>query len=464
MNCVIGLDIGTTVMKCCILSQEGEIVVSDNLNNHYKRRAGDIVEFNAEERYDDICKLIQSVVAQKPKNSVIAGLCIAGASGNALLLDAEKKPLMNAVSWLDQRAASVYSGLIPFSADEVFNICGWPLIGSFPLSFFAWMKENETDIYNTAGYYATDFVYYNHRLTGNWVIDASTATNFYLADQANQKYHQPFLDFLSIDKHNLPELINSGTIIGCITAAASEKTLLPEGTPVIAGSFDHPAAARGAGILESGDILLSCGTSWVLFFPINDRKKAIKNGMLVDPFLHPSGPWGAMASFTAIGITIDEYLNLLFNNDPNRFAKFDEAVIDSFNAEGACDFDLLQRNIAPELYVKNLLEVHSLSSVCRAIMENMATLLCQKISLLKQEGFEPQKFLMTGGFSKSRIWPRVLANSLSLPVQLVTDISTGCVGACILAGMGIGWWENEKEGFNRLKIRVKTVLPQKTKI
>ena len=108
-----------------------------------------------------------------------------------------------------------------------------------------------------------------------------------------------------------PRSAPSGTALGALTARAAADTGLPPDTLVVLGAFDHPCAARGTGTLEPGDLLLSCGTSWVGFYPLRDRALAVAQKLLVDPFLQPAGPWGAMFALTAIGATIDEYLDRL---------------------------------------------------------------------------------------------------------------------------------------------------------
>jgi sugar (pentulose or hexulose) kinase len=461
---VIGLDIGTTAIKCVLLSEEGKVIASASVENQYFESHGGRVEFDAAERFESICELINSMAGKKAGDTVISGLCISGASGNALLLDANKQPLMNAVSWLDQRAALTYSELVPFSPNYVFNVCGWPLTGSFPLSFFAWMKNKETVLYNKAHYYATDFIFYNYKLSGNWLIDISTATNFYLIEQASRRYHQPFLDFLDVEERQLPEIVNSGSILGYITEEASKRIQLPEGTPVIGGSFDHPAAARGTGVLCEGDMLLSCGTSWVLFTPVSDREKALSNQMLVDSFLQPEGPWGGMMSFTAIGKTIDSYINLLFPDTADRFAEFDEAVMASYNLPETCEFNLLQQECTHQNYIDNLLTQYGLPCVCRSITDNLASHIQQKVGSLKKEGLDIRNLLMVGGFSESKVWPQLLANRLNIPIHLTDGAYAGCLGACILAGIGIGWWKNEQEGYDHLHLAPRIILPDKVAV
>lgn len=465
MNCFIGLDLGTSAYKCILISESGAILAHSVAKNSFLHPTPERVEFDVDERYKQICNLIRSVLNNNYSDINVLAICITGASGNALMLDKQKRALVNAVSWMDLRAEATYEeDLVPFKSEYVYSVTGWPKIGSFPLTYFSWMKVNEPEIYNSAEFLATDFIYFNYRLSGSWVHDTSTATNFYLQEQVDLKYHQPFLNFFGIEHDRLPKIVKSGEPIGKITLQASKETGLHESTIVVAGSFDHPSAARGTGMTEIGDLLLSCGTSWVGFFPVTSREKAMELNMLIDPFLSPEGSWGAMFSFSGIGNTLNQYINLLFDGSPDRFAKFDEAAMNSLEAENEFYFDLLQKDLSPKEYLSEKLKSHSIPNICRSIMESMAYLMSSKINYFKDNGMTINNITMVGGFSESQVWPQILSDIIGLPVRLIHGEFAGCFGASILAGIGIGLFRNESDGFNKLNIKYITLKPNSVKI
>lgn len=461
MNCIIGLDIGTSAMKCILISENGKIIAYAKEKNSLIYPSPGRIEFNADERYDQLCRLIKSVMQYQPKYSKVTAVSLSGASGNSLLLNHDKKPVGNAISWQDGRAESSYPELLkPFSSEYIHSVCGWPKLGSFPLTCFSWIKANEPEKYSSAGYCATDFIYFNYRLSGTWTIDASTATNFYLQEQAEMKYHQPFLDFLDIKKENLPEIVQSGEQIGSITDKASQETNLPEGTPVIAGAFDHPAAARGAGMIKVGDLLLSCGTSWVGFLPVDCRDKMLAEEMLIDPFLAPEGPWGAMFSFKSTGTVLNRYIALLFPDSHDCYKKFDEAVLAYTPGANKPLFNLLQEEHSPEKYISIIQKDFGIPEISMAIMESMAKMMNEKIENLRIAGMDINHVTMVGGFSESKIWPRIIAGILRMPVKLIHGEFAGCLGAAILAGIGAGIFKNESDGFRKLNIKPDKVYPK----
>jgi sugar (pentulose or hexulose) kinase len=176
---------------------------------------------------------------------------MASASGNTLLLDKDMRPVMKVISWTDERVTDEMQRVYPDAEPQaVHETVGWPFIPSFPLAHLAWFRLNEPEAYKTCGRVCMSTDYVNYRLTGEWGIDTSTATTFYLQDQKKMIWNKEFLDMLELDEAKLPPLYKSVTVLGRLDKSAAEATGLIEGTPVVLGAFDHPCAARGTGILS----------------------------------------------------------------------------------------------------------------------------------------------------------------------------------------------------------------------
>jgi xylulokinase len=77
-------------------------------------------------------------------------------------------------------------------------------------------------------------------------------------------YDDSLFELAGLERHMLPELVPTGSILGGMTpAAAAELGLLP-GTPVVAGTGDLHSAAVGSGAVEDFDGHLYIGTSsWI---------------------------------------------------------------------------------------------------------------------------------------------------------------------------------------------------------
>ncbi len=461
MKFLAGIDLGTTALKGVVVDSEGHIHSAKIIPTQYEYLTGNRVEFSPEEFYQKFCFLIRELLTSLPPSSIVEAISLSGATGNTLLLDTDGKPMLNAISWLDKRPvdfSSAYPGIDP---EEVHTITGWPYLGIFPLAHLAWLKQHQRGVFRSAAHYVLNITYLYYRLTKRMAMDHSTATTFYLQDQVNRTWHQPFLDALGISKSQLPELLPSATVIGNISERAAGETGLSPDTKVVLGSFDHPAAARGTGVLQEGSLLLSCGTSWVGFHPVNDRSAGIDHQMLIDPFLSPAGPWGIMFSIPGIGQTIDHLIDHFLEKD-ERGQKYDLFNLAAARSPAGANETTLNILKPGEEIVEDIQKSKGelrRDDLFRAIMESTVYEMKHRMEQYEQGGHRVNTLTMVGGPAKSPVWTQITADITGHPVQLLNGQIAGALGSAIMAGIGAGWFRNEAEGFSKIGGKVTTVHP-----
>lgn len=434
---LIGLDLGTSVIKGVLMTTDGRILKEALRENQLLQPRDGWVELDPEQHYRNVCGVIRELAAGAP--SEIAALAMAAASGNTVLTDAEGRPLRAIVNWMDRRAEGVtLAPLAGLTSESVAQVSGWPCVTSFPLAQLAWLKDQEPETYRAAAHYGMDTDWLLYRLTGLWRMDTSTATTSHLLDQLHGVFHQPFLKRLEIQGACLSPLIGSGVAVGLLTAQARQDTGLGPETQVVSGCFDHPAAARAAGVLRPGQLMLSCGTSWVGFVPHAAREDILKAKLLCDPFLSETGgPWAGMFSVPCVGRTIDGYVtHLIAPDEADKMRVFDERAASAKPGAGGLRIDL--REPPPRALQA------SRENVARAVMEGAARLLNEKLVEARAFGFRFERAVMVGGPSRSPVWPGIVAEITGLEVTSA-DRSAGARGAAILAGMGAGVYSDERE-------------------
>jgi xylulokinase len=451
---LIGLDVGTSAVKGVLISSEGDQLAHGHRATRLLSPRPGFVEIEPEEHYRSVCNLIGELASRAPAGARIRAVSMAFASGNTLLLDEQDRPLINIISWMDKRADGKIKEIYPdLDQEGVHGIVGWPLPdGWFPLSHLGWLKKHQPEIYRRAHRYCMNSDWLMYRLTGRWGMDYSTASTFYLIDQLNYRWHRPYLEMLEIPEQAISTLGASGSVLGPLRQHAAEDTGLGPGTLVVLGAFDHPCAARGTGFTRTGDLLFSCGTSWVGFYPIGDRNLGIAQGMLVDPFLSPRGPWATLFSFTEIGRLIDRYVDRHFMQagmDPRqKFELFNRSARNAAPGAGGLFID-------PYVPVKDIPAAavdlpggHSKADIARAIMEGPAFRIRRHIELLDGAGIKADRIAMVGGPSESPVWPGIVAEITGLELKLINGQTAGAVGAAILAAVGAGLFRDEREAFS----------------
>lgn len=427
--CLIGLDLGTSSIKGVLTDAGGAVLAESGAQTRLLFPREGWVEVDPEQLYRNICRIVRELVAQAPGD--VAGLAMAAASGNTLLADAAGRPVTNIINWMDRRAElSPPAALAGLTSDEVAQVAGWPCVSSFPLAHLSWLSENDPERYRAAAHVGMDTDWVLHRLTGNWLMDHSTATTFHLQEQTSGTYYEPFLKRLGLSRERLSVLTGAGVVAGTVTRQAAGETGLGPQTKIVTGCFDHPAAARAVGVLEQGQLMLSCGTSWVGFAPHRNRQALLDAKMLCDPFLSEgAGVWGGMFSVPCIGRTIDWYVeNVIAPGESDKLWIFDEAAAQAEPGAGGVRIDLRE----PPRPIQA-----SRANLSRAVMEGAARLLSGKLRELKAQGFIYDHAVMVGGPSRSRIWPAIVADVTGLEVT-VAGRSAGARGAALLAGVGAG--------------------------
>jgi len=433
--CLIGLDLGTSAIKGVLMDQSGSVLAEAGANTCLLYPREGWVEADPEQHYRNVCGIIRKLAEAAPGE--VVALAMAAASGNTLLTDAAGTPLTNIINWMDRRAELCPpAALAGLTSEEVAQISGWPCVASFPLAHLAWLRENDPVRYKAAAHYGMDTDWLMYRLTGQWRMDHSTATTFHLQEQTSGTYYGPFLKRLDIPVEKLSALTRSGVPVGALTAQALRDTGLAGRTTVVAGCFDHPAAARAVGVLSPGQLMLSCGTSWVGFAPHHNRQTILDAHLLCDPFLSAShGVWGGMFSVPAIGPTIDWYVeNVIAPGEQDRMRIFDDSAAQASPGAGGLSIDLRK---PPQRVAAGR------ANVSRAVMEGAARLLNEKVMELKAYGFRYDRAVMVGGPAKSPVWPQIVAEMTGIEVT-VGGRSEGARGAALLAGIGIGLYRDER--------------------
>jgi xylulokinase len=154
-----------------------------------------------------------------------------------ILGDKDGKPLMNAIVWLDNRAAKEAEDIKEkFGNKVVYDVTGQPEItATWPASKLIWVKENLPDVFEKTEkiFLLEDYILY--RLTGAFVTEHTLQSSSLYFDIRNKCWWKEMLDFIGIDEGKLPKLCESSTVVGEY-----------KGVKVVTGAMDQIAGRRQA--------------------------------------------------------------------------------------------------------------------------------------------------------------------------------------------------------------------------
>ena len=448
-NYLIGLDIGTSSIKGVLIAADGSERFTGRQEFVYDRADGR-VEIPAD-RYIDACfALLRQLSALLPADACLAGVSAASASGNLLLLGADGAPSTPILNWQDCRAADEVDAVLPdLDLDAYYRSTGWAFDKkTFPLAALCWYSVHEPQKLKEASMVVMSTEYLNYRLTGKWGIGTSAGTPFYLIDQQSGAYRTDILEKLGIPETKLPPVRPTGTVLGTVTEAASAACGLPVGTPIVLGTFDHPSAARGVGVVREGQLLLSCGTSWVGFYPINDRARVQAAGMLTDPFLSErGGPWAGMISLASVSGNLDAYVRRFIANEGDIYGELNALAAQSEPGAGGLRINPIEE--PDESYIRTFPR----TQIARAIMEGIVRLLADRIAEIGKSGIRTTEAVMVGGPSERPLWSHLIAAQTGLTVRVMHGAFAGAIGAAMLSGIAAGLYRDETEALDSLRER-----------
>ncbi len=446
---VIGLDIGTSSVKGVLLAADGSgEQIADRRSFRYTTRSDRSMEITADRYLGAVCTLLRSLASSVPKDGKLAAVSMASASGNTVLLDQSSMPLTPIFNWQDRRATDEPGRIlgVDFDPEAYYISTGWGFDGqTFPLAHLAWLACHEPEKLASAAYVGMSTEYLCRVLTDTWGISTSAGTPFYLIDQMTGAYRLDILDRYDIPESKLPPVVPVGSEIGRVTRRGAARSGLPAGTPVIAGTFDHPSAARGVGVLNEGQMLLSCGTSWVGFYPIGDRKKLERHHLLIDPFLSASGgPWAGMTSLASVVTKIGGAVNTYLDNTATCFRTLEKEARKSEPGAGGLVITLTDADDPEQIAASPR------PHIARAIMECVARMLKADTDRLSSAGIRADSAVMVGGPSANPFWTTVIEEITGIRTEIRHGAFAGARGAAIVAGIGAGIWKDEAEALSVL--------------
>ena len=263
----IGIDVGTGGVRALAVTETGQIVGRSSVafDSAILVPQEGRHEQPPEAWWQAVCRATSTLVGRLAAYNVppeaLAGVSVDGTSGTIVPLDIRGEPLRPAMMYNDPRS-TVEAEELNRAAGDFCDRLGYRFKSSFALAKIAWLKNNEPAVFDKAALFAHQADYIIGKLTGRFgVSDYSNAlkTGYDLIDECWPDW---------IDRHlnvtdRFPQVVAPGTKISTVSAAASAKTGLRQGLPVVTGASDGTAACLASGAGHPGDYNTTLGTTLV---------------------------------------------------------------------------------------------------------------------------------------------------------------------------------------------------------
>jgi xylulokinase len=271
-------------------------------------------------------------------------------------------------------------------------------------------------------------------------------------------WDQRLIDFAGARRDQLSPVQPSGYAVGPLLEQASQATGLRQEVLVVNGAHDQYCAAVGAGVTRPGQVLLSCGTAWVVLAVPEDKDAALEGGLAVSHHAM-QGRWGALRSMGGVGTSFEWLLDNVWGRvvgsgaQQELYGAVNRAI--SGSPPGARDLLFVPLSGGHSLAFARtgggfmgLTLAHNRADMARAVMEGIAFELRWVIEQLLEAGLEVTGLTMVGGAAESSVWPQIVSDATALPVTLPSSRQAASRGAAILAGVGAGVFASAEAGFS----------------
>jgi len=464
---LIGLDVGTTAAKAALFDERGrQIALGEHAYGVDYPRQG-WAEQDAEELWSGAVSAIQQVVAHIPNRSEVAALGVSAQGATTILVDRQHRPMRPAISWLDQRAAGRVAEIAEeLDAQAVYCRAGWPLSPWLPLCTLAWLRQNEPEIFDADPRlcFVDDFIKF--RLCGEFVMDPSSASITGLFDVKQSQWHAASIAYIGFDRAHVSSVAPHGTRIAHLTPPAAKVLGLPRSTWVVNGAHDQICCVTAAGVVQPGRILLGTGTAWVIAGVSSRPIYDLARRMCLEPHSMP-GLWSPLRSQGGVGASVEWLMNsVLAGPGPSRgreelYACLNQQVIAS--PPGAHGLIFLpprgRSNNGADGSLIGLSLSHTPGDVMRALLEGITCDLRLHIQEMRASGVEVDTLIMTGGATRSPIWPSIVADLVKVPVRIPQIAQAGARGAAILATVGAEIYPDVRSAVDAFRVPGREIFP-----
>ena len=455
---LLGLDAGNTVIKAVIFDRTGRELAYAGEEGHSRMPSPGHVERDLGELWANARRVIRTCLDKAGiAAGDIAAIGCAGHGNGLYALDRAGEPLIGIQS-LDTRA----TGLVEDWAAAGIGERTYPIARQRPWpsqtpTLLAWLKRHRPELFRRVGtvFFSKDFVV--NRLTGQRVSEVSDMSGAGLLDLSARRYDKALMEAYGLGDcmDLLPPLIESADIAGTVTDEVARETGLAAGTPVIGGLFDVVASALGSGVSRTGSASIIAGT-WSINQVVIDGPDL--DGPVFMSSTFDRTRYMAMENSATSAANLEWLVREFFEGDHAAEASpFDACCAHAEAVEPAADDPLYH----PYLYgaqqdgharagFYGIAGWHTKGHLVRALLEGVAFGHRQHVETIRKAGATFEEAVLSGGGSRSRLWPQIFADVLGVPVSVAVSRETGALGAAIAAGTGVGLFADFTAGANAM--------------
>jgi xylulokinase len=449
---LIGIDVGSSSVKVAVYQDDGHLlaITSRSISPHHPQPGW--WETDPEDVWraatQALCELTaQDSLRQDPPQA----LAISASGRENFPSDEEGNPLGPNLMGADIRGEE-FEVLPPGGAHpEAWTLsCGHLRERMDPVFRLLWWRKYHPDILEKARSYPDWHGFLTLRLCGRNVSERSLIGRWLVYDLETKSWSPERLAEYEIPDRLLPEVLPWGAVIGEIKPQLADQLGLPHTLKIVNGGHDLNCAAIGVGASQLGSACLISGSYENVLIPTlaYPSPSMLLRGLSITPHLGkiersvyaicPTGNAVLNWARELVKLPLDTLASQLEGRAPGP-----GPVLALPYLSGAMLYWEKGRKLRGVL--AGLTLATSEVDILQAFMESIAYDHVNTFSMLREEGIIVDQIRATGGGTRSGWWTQLKSDMLGVPVEISTQPEPGTLGAALLAGFGIGIYQDLDE-------------------
>lgn len=454
---VMAIDQGTTSSRAIIFDHQGqEVAVAQQEFPQYFPQPG-WVEHDAVEIWDSVQSVISDVMIKSQiKPYRIAAIGITNQRETTVIWDRHTgKPIYHAIVWQSKQTSEIAEQLIKDGYREtIHEKTGLVVDSYFSATKIKWILDHVQGARQKAAkgdlLFGTIDSWLLWNLTGGRVhaTDVTNASRTMLFNIHTQQWDQDILNLLDIPAAMLPEVRSNSEVYGY----TGDYHFFGVEIPIAGMAGDQQAALFGQAAYEKGSVKNTYGTGAFIVMNTGTEPTLSQNGLLttIAYKLNNQTNYALEGSIFVAGSAIQWLRDGLHfftkASESEKMAVEAEStggvyVVPSFTGLGAPYWDQEVRGA-----MFGLTRGSNRQSITRATLEAIAYQTRDVVDTMVKDTNLPLKALtVNGGASRNDFLMQFQADILQTPIERAAMEETTALGAAFLAGLAVGFWNDQAE-------------------
>jgi xylulokinase len=453
---LVGVDIGTQGTKAVLVDARGRTRATALVKSRLRRPSPGAVEEDPEFQFRSVCRCIrQCMERSRIAAGQVAGIAIDGQMAGIIGIGQDGLHVTPYDSWLDTRCVPDIARMKSEAGAEIIRRTGGPPSFNHGPKILWWQREH-ADVYRRIAAFVQPGGYAAMRLcalpASGAFIDATYLHFSGFADNVRGAWDSGLCRTFGVAAAKLPRIVRPQAVVGGVAARCAARCGLVPGTPVVAGCGDTAASFLACGATREGVCVDVAGTASVFAattrrFCADTRRGVLGWGRSVTP-----GLWHPYAYINGGGMNVEWFSRQIAGAGKRKDGVGALDRLASRTPAAAADplfLPHLGGRVAPsqpELRGcwAGLTWSHSAAHLYRAVLEAVALEYClyRDALLALNPELNIEEVRVTGGGQQSGLWNRIKADALQTRVVQVSRAEGAPLGAALLAGWGVGLFDN----------------------